>query len=453
MVGNIKRPPGPPPNAPPINTLKPPPLAPPPRNLTQTQERPGVETIGVKRAADEKPDASSPPAPSKPSNFVPAPQHKAGAISMFEGSEEYVEQAQADKKPKIGPPRGPPPNGPPMARQPRALPPRANPPGIPEGQPLPPEAKPERDGPAPPPVRPPPKTSGGGRAPPKEEAKDIISRGGVVPPPETEPPLLRIKKKKVEEVVKRRDKDMPEFESSDEDEEDPNFVKQPLPFGVLKQPIPVSTLSVKKPAEAPKEVEPEPHDAPEDNTAKSSKMDDTPSMGLLQNKQSAFVPAAPAGGIDSHYDDSKLGKTLTRGRLSIKCIEGYDIRRKDDQDKIPRNDPFIKFRLGVVERHPWKSTEAKRKQDANPNFENEVVFFDILDPAQFIFQEDLQICIELWNKSTTKNDLVGSVTMSVVRFLKKPFVSYTEKVPIYYPGMTRTMMKVGFLSLLLFFLF
>ncbi len=154
------------------------------------------------------------------------------------------------------------------------------------------------------------------------------------------------------------------------------------------------------------------------------------------------MPPAPATHIDKHFDDSVLGKTLTRGRLSIKCIEGYDIRRKDDQDKVPRNDPFIKFRLGVMERHPWKTTETRRKQNGTPNFENEVVFFDVVDPLQYIFQEDLQICIELWNKSLTRNDLVGSVTMSVVRFFKKPFVSYTEKVPVYYPGMTRTLMKV-----------
>lgn len=42
----------------------------------------------------------------------------------------------------------------------------------------------------------------------------------------------------------------------------------------------------------------------------------------------------------------------------------------------------------------------------------------------------------------TKNDLVGTVTMSMVRFMKQPFVAYTEKVPIYYPGATRTTMKV-----------
>ena len=81
--------------------------------------------------------------------------------------------------------------------------------------------------------------------------------------------------------------------------------------------------------------------------------------------------------LDKFDDDSSLGKILSRGRLSIKCIEGFDIRRKDDQDKFPRNDPFLKFRLGVAERLPWKSTETKRKQDANPKFDDEVVFLGI----------------------------------------------------------------------------
>jgi Ca2+-dependent lipid-binding protein len=156
-----------------------------------------------------------------------------------------------------------------------------------------------------------------------------------------------------------------------------------------------------------------------------------------------IAPGAADMDIGKHFDDSKLGRSLSRGRLSIRCIEGHDIRRKDDPDRNPRNDPFIKFRLGAAERHPWKITEVQRKQDSNPKFNDELIFFDVTDPAQYVFQEDLQLCIELWNKSTTKNELVGSVTMSVVRFFKQPFVSYQEKVPIYYPGATRTPLKVG----------
>jgi len=46
---------------------------------------------------------------------------------------------------------------------------------------------------------------------------------------------------------------MPEFENSDEDEEDPMFVVQPLPLGVIKQPLPLTT-SQKVSASAKNEI-------------------------------------------------------------------------------------------------------------------------------------------------------------------------------------------------------
>jgi len=359
-----------------------------------------------------------------------------------------------------------------MSRAPRPLPPRSNPPGIPDGQPLPPRDKPESATKAPAPVRAPPRGIGGGRAPPEEEPESYAERKQkkfVPPAPTSEPPLLRVKKAPEVEVVKRREREMPEFESSDEDEEEPDFVKQPLPFGVIKQAIPKTRAEreadeerMRKEAEAKALQDEAETGIPVPGTQSASAAaaaagDDVsaapssvPSSVPKENKLSGFVPAAPeedaAGGapvdFGKHFDDSKLGSTLSRGRISIRCIEGYDIRRKDDKDPNARIDPFIKFRLGAAERHPWKNTMVKRKQDSNPKFDDELVYFDVTDPAQFVFNEDVQLCIELWTKSTTRNDMIGSVTMSVVRFFKQPFVSYTEKVPIYYPGATRTPMKL-----------
>ncbi len=47
----------------------------------------------------------------------------------------------------------------------------------------------------------------------------------------------------------------------------------------------------------------------------------------------------------------------------------------------------VQLMAGVAERHPWKKTETKRKQTSTPKFEDEIVFFNITDPGQFIFQE------------------------------------------------------------------
>lgn len=471
-----------------MTAIKPPPMAPPPSNLQQTAQRPGIESA---KATIEAPVLDSTAASKNAVAMVNVPsQAKAGAISMFEQPvasppvepppvvASFPVGSNPPRGPPMGPPRGPPPRGPqaqapsadpsiPLMRAPRPAPPRQPPPGIPAGQPLPPSLRPPEDKKPPAPVRPAPLSPDGSRAPPVDDPAEELRKRRLQPvtAPDSEPPLLRIKKPKEEPFVKRRERDMPEFDSSDEDEEDPNFVKQPLPFGVIKGKIPplkgekededelpvrgVADSSLLAEANAKSDiasVAPSAVSAAETKRSDfqpsvATKPTDPPSVAPSENQVSAFVPSAPLA-MDNFVDNSAIGKTLSCGRLSIRCIEGIDIRRKDDKDRVPRNDPFIKFRLGAAERHPWKSSQVKRKQNANPKFDDEIIFFDMLDPKQYVFNEDVQLCIELWNKSTSRNDLVGSVSMSVLRFFKQPFVSYTEKVPIYYPGANRTTMKV-----------
>jgi len=140
---------------------------------------------------------------------------------------------------------------------------------------------------------------------------------------------------------------------------------------------------------------------------------------------------------------SKLAKTLRNGRLSIRCIAGIDVRRKDDLNKVPRTDPYLRFKLGAAERHSWATTQIKRKQDGHPRFDDEIVHFDVLDPIKYVMNEDLHLVIELWNKSTLKDECMGVVTMSVVRFFSKPFMSFEEKVPLVYPNSKKPNGKVS----------
>eukprot|EP01038_Epipyxis_sp_PR26KG_P009668 gene9668-13017_t len=494
--GEIKRPPGPPPNVPPIATSKPPPSGPPPRDLNQGIQRPPID--GVKKILPPDADKNSLAlvAPPKPTATNPAkPLVKEGAISMFEEQEEAKPTAGADDKSatikpvasvppsqnnilssSIGAPRGPrglPPRGAPMTpsalssldpagspmRPSKPPPPQINPPGIPDGQPLPPTMKPEMKTKAPPPVRPPPDRSeiaagSRGDADNMSVANSVASMKSIKspPPPTTQPPLLRVKRPKEEIApLKRREKPLPEFEHSDDEEEEPKFVEQPLPLGVLKQSLPTKLVNdnggtndnntVTSGSVTLKEMIPGDATVVTLNSQSPSKSGQPNVAPDDSRALSEFVPEAPAADIDKYFDDSIIGQSLPRGRLTIKCVEGLDIRRKDDQDKVPRNDPYLRFRLGAAERHPWKNSATKRKQDSNPKFDDEIVYFDVLEPMQFVMEEDIQLYIELWNKSALKDEKVGSVTMSVVRFMKKPFVSFLEKVPIYYPGAKKTNMK------------
>ncbi|CAM9149349.1 unnamed protein product, partial [Ectocarpus fasciculatus] len=132
--------------------------------------------------------------------------------------------------------------------------------------------------------------------------------------------------------------------------------------------------------------------------------------------------------------DSKLASMTRGGRMSIRCIAGQDIRRKDDKSKNPRIDPFLKIRFGAAEKFPWKQTRVKRKQDVNPKFDNEIVFFDVVDPAPYIFNDDIEVTIQVWNKATLRDELIGSVNISVVNFFLHPFISFEEKLPLLAPG-------------------
>lgn len=132
--------------------------------------------------------------------------------------------------------------------------------------------------------------------------------------------------------------------------------------------------------------------------------------------------------------DSILAKEIQGGRLNITCIQGIGLRKKDDKSKTPRVDPYIKFKLGAAEKWPWKITSVKRKQESDAIFDNELIYFDVINPAQYIYEEDLHLMIEVWNKGTFKDEIIGTVTMSVVRFFKTPYLTYTEKIPIIAPG-------------------
>ena len=189
------------------------------------------------------------------------------------------------------------------------------------------------------PVRPPPQKDGGGRVPPTEEPQSYSVRKEMnltPPPPTNEPPLLRVKKKKVDEnPLKRREKDLPEFESSDEDEDGPPLVSQPLPFGVLKQPLPMTHAErqlaeekeIQQALQAKQQEEATALAAKQREMAQKAREDAAPpSVAPKENKLTGFVPAAPLDSVTNqlgkHYDDSKLAQHLSRGRLSIKCIEG-----------------------------------------------------------------------------------------------------------------------------------
>jgi Ca2+-binding EF-hand superfamily protein len=379
----------------------------------------------------------------------------------------------------------------PMFRTPRPLPPNAQPPGIPEGQPLPPGNKPNTSTGPSAPLRQVPERS---RAPPRVDPNASRFIPDPEPPQGIDPPYMRGKKDLVKEeaYVKRRERDNPEFESSSSDEEidkktntaKRTFIKQPAkpaqidteklildglpdpegeevegpppyiipPRGEEKQRIKdlnnekrLADVAASRPTTAIKNEEEE-EEKVDGNVYTDAVVADNTVVTMdtevkLPPSKAGFIPPPPID-LDATVDSSKLGRSLPRGRLSVRCIEGIEIKKKNDPNPKPRTDPFIKFKLGAAERHPWKQTKVAHKQDNFPKFGGEVIYFDVVEPLNFVFKEDLAIQIECLNKSAMKDEPLGSVTMSVVRFFKTPYIQFEERVPIYFAGQKNSLSKL-----------
>lgn len=374
-------------------------------------------------------------------------------------------------------------------RSERPGPPAMHPAGIPDDSALPPSEKPkDKTGflGAPPPVRQAPDR---GRAPPRVEPGKKAKPPDPTPPPEETAPTKRGKVVKVEEevYVPRRERENPEFEESSSEEDEATGEKRKKKKEEDKKPAPAAApapapaaepveeegiiASAEEMAAAKKQREDlgiakeeeqgdmavdgaaeEAAEEEEEDAAPVIEMDEDeeeedapptdipPSMGVSM-ATSSFVPPPPEV-FEPKFDTSRLATELTPGRLTIRCIGGMNVRRKDEVNKVPKQDPFLKFKLGAAERFPYKSTEVQRKTDENPDFQNEIVSFDVLDPREFLFNGDIQLTIECWNKGTFKEEPMGAISVSIVRFMKQPYVAYEERLPLLYPGQKTSSSKV-----------
>jgi hypothetical protein len=172
-----------------------------------------------------------------------------------------------------------------------------------------------------------------------------------------------------------------------------------------------------------------------------------------------------------------------KGRLSIKCIDGSDIRPL--QHSIPdlhgtpigysatqgRIDPFIKFRLveassfreqsiNIVSDSDWKKTMVKRKQGRNPNFNKELIQFLIPDMSQYVCQEvvlnvknkneknntleNILLEIQLWNSSTLQDIFIGQSFISILPFIVSPYSTTTQTISMKYPYTGESNGKVSY---------
>lgn len=57
-----------------------------------------------------------------------------------------------------------------------------------------------------------------------------------------------------------------------------------------------------------------------------------------------------------------------------------------------------------------------KRSGVNPNFESEMISFDIVEPKEFIVGGDVSLTVELWDDSAWSDDLLASVQLSALRY-------------------------------------
>lgn len=60
-----------------------------------------------------------------------------------------------------------------------------------------------------------------------------------------------------------------------------------------------------------------------------------------------------------------------------------------------------------------------KRSGVSPDFESEIIAFDVVEPKDFIVGGDVLLSIELWDDSAWSDDLLASVQVSALRCKKR----------------------------------
>ena len=132
-------------------------------------------------------------------------------------------------------------------------------------------------------------------------------------------------------------------------------------------------------------------------------------------------------------EERQIASRLKRGRLSIKCIQAANVRRKDQTTTAAKIDAYLCIQLGDFKKAPRLKSAVRKRSGQNPQFNGEVICFDMVDPGAFVRDNDIKLKIELWDNNAWNDDILGEVQVSAVRFLSA-LEPQEEWLPLTYPG-------------------
>ena len=73
--------------------------------------------------------------------------------------------------------------------------------------------------------------------------------------------------------------------------------------------------------------------------------------------------------------------------------------------------------MGDFKKAPRLKTQVRKRSGQAPQFMNEQLSFDLVDPASFVRENDVKLKISLWDNNAWDDEMLGEVIVSAVRFL------------------------------------
>ena len=132
-------------------------------------------------------------------------------------------------------------------------------------------------------------------------------------------------------------------------------------------------------------------------------------------------------------DPPKIEKQPHPGRLSIRCIKGANVRRKDQNRTRTSINPCLRFTLAPgytnsIEKTTNSNTSVK--DHSNPSFGNEIVSFDVTNLDDCITNNAIKLKIEVLDKTARGLEELGEATISALRFFTDKTNNVIEWFPI-----------------------
>lgn len=112
-------------------------------------------------------------------------------------------------------------------------------------------------------------------------------------------------------------------------------------------------------------------------------------------------------------------RAVRMGRLVLTLVGGDGLYKPDHRGQALKIDPYIKFELGRGSARPLRAkTKPAKNSGPAPDFGEEVVELDMLDPMALLVDDSLVLHYEVWDANMFSDTKLGEGAVSILRFFE-----------------------------------